>query len=100
MPKAQIAPFKRTLFHGMKGSEVESVQTWLSELNEYYNFYPYHNINPTGYYGTFTMSFVKKFQSFVELPPSGVFDFKTYQFVQARYGNMLHWYAKSAKVSY
>jgi len=92
-----IFPFKRALFQGMKGREVEVLQDWLNELNEYYNFHPGFHINATGKYGLFTKTFVMKFQRFVGLEANGVFCYRTYDLMQWRFYNMIQSMNKAIK---
>lgn len=83
-------PFKRTLYQGMKGREVEVLQMWLEDLNEFYKFRKGKTLKRTGYYGDETRRFVAAFQLFVELsPPDGWYDYKTHDLIQARYANMV-----------
>lgn len=83
-------PFKRMLYKGMKGREVEVLQDWLDNLNDYYQFCKGKSLNPTGYFGQDTKYFVTLFQIFVELyPADGIYDYRTHNMLQWRYYNMM-----------
>jgi len=83
-------PFKRNLYLGMKGREVEVLQMWLEDLNEYYNFVKGKSLPKTGNFGNMTKMFLTRFQLFVELyPADGMYDYRTHDMIQARYSNMI-----------
>jgi peptidoglycan hydrolase-like protein with peptidoglycan-binding domain len=53
--------FSRTLRKGARGSDVKTLQTWLTDLG--------YGIPVTGYFGTMTQKAVKSFQSVHDLHP-------------------------------
>ena len=80
--------FKKNLYKGMKGREVEVLQMWLDELNSYYEFRKGKTLPATGFYGDETRRFVTAFQLFVDLVPAdGMYDCRTHDMLQARYYN-------------
>ena len=91
-------PFKRILHQGMKGREVEVLQMWLDDLNEYYQFYKGKTLPITAFYGDETRRFVTMFQLFVELyPADGWYDYRTHDMIQARYSNYLQSISNTSK---
>ena len=83
-------PFKKTLYQGMKGRDVEVLQMWLDDLNSYYEFRKNKSLSTTGYFGDETRRFVASFQLFVDLAPAdGYYDRRTHEMLQARYYNYI-----------
>jgi peptidoglycan hydrolase-like protein with peptidoglycan-binding domain len=72
----------------MQGLEVQKMQMWLNELNDYYQFNPKQRIPESAFYGDLTIRMVKAFQKFCNLPPSGMYEFKTHEMVEWKYMNM------------
>ena len=90
--------FKKTLYEGMQGREVEVLQMWLDDLNSYYNFYEGKPLKATGYFGKETKRFLTWFQLFVGLyPADGMYDYRTHDMLQARYNNYLDSFYESAQ---
>jgi murein DD-endopeptidase MepM/ murein hydrolase activator NlpD len=57
-----VSSFSRTLRQGVRGQDVKTLQTWLSELG-----YP---VSQTGYFGSATKAAVKRFQETHNLRPA------------------------------
>jgi peptidoglycan hydrolase-like protein with peptidoglycan-binding domain len=73
----------------MNGLEVQKVQMWLNELNDYYQFNPKQILPETGFYGDMTIRMVKAFQKFCNLTSSGLYEEKTHEMVEWKFWNML-----------
>jgi peptidoglycan hydrolase-like protein with peptidoglycan-binding domain len=68
--------FTRTLRKGNSGADVQTLQTWLSDIG--------YGVPTTGYFGTMTRSAVKHFQLAKDLkPPSGTVGRKTASMLMA-----------------
>src|ERR1051326_1412671 len=83
----------------MNGLEVQKVQMWLNELNDYYQFNPKEKLPETAFFGDMTIRMVKAFQKFCNLAPSGMYEEKTHEMVEWKYWNMLDNINKQIKSS-
>lgn len=82
-------PIVLPLTRHMRGLEVEKMQMWLNDLNEYYQFSKTDKeIRERGYYGDQTIRVIKAFQKFCNLPPSGMYEAKTHDLVEWKFMNM------------
>ncbi len=81
-------PFTQSLFMGLRGDEVKRMQEWLNELNDDFKFSP-KELPETGYFGFDTVHFIRDFQKFFALPPTGVYDTKTHDIVEWKFFNLM-----------
>lgn len=82
-------PFKRQLHKGMRGRDVEVMQMWIDEINSFYQFCVCEELPITGYFGDRTQYFIRAFQSFADIKTTGVYDYKTREFLNARYNSYI-----------
>ena len=82
-------PISLPLTRHMRGLEVEKMQMWLNDLNEYYQFNKQEKaIKEYGFYGDQTIRMIKAFQKFWNLPNSGMYEAKTHDLVEWKFMNM------------
>jgi peptidoglycan hydrolase-like protein with peptidoglycan-binding domain len=82
-------PISLPLTRHMRGLEIEKMQMWLNDLNDYYQFNKKDKaIKESGYYSDQTIRMIKEFQKFCNLPPSGMYEAKTHEMVEWKFMNM------------
>ncbi len=73
-------PFKRTLYKGMKGRDVEVMQEWLARVNGF-SEYTKKPIFIHGEFSQFTKWVLEDFQKSQGLKVTGIYDNITYQWL-------------------
>lgn len=94
LPPDMKLPFSRPLFRGMQGPDVKQLQVNLNTLNIYYLFHKNPNgveieLPITGFFGDETIRMLKAFQKFCDLPPSGMYEFRTHDLLEWKNYNRL-----------
>jgi peptidoglycan hydrolase-like protein with peptidoglycan-binding domain len=80
--------FTKSLFMYMRGEEVANMQMTLIGLNEEYNF-SRRALGATGYFGFETVHFVRDFQNYFGLPPTGAYDAQTHNMAETKHYELL-----------
>jgi len=82
-------PIALPLTRHMRGLEVEKMQMWLNDLNDYYQFNKQEKaLKIDKFYGDATIRMIKAFQKFCDLPPSGMYEARTHEMVEWKFMNM------------
>lgn len=80
---------KRVIYRGLQGNDVRDIQELLVDLNDFYNFCPGKNLQPSGYFGDETHRLLKFFQYWVDLLPDGFYEKLTDEALEKSYQNYM-----------
>jgi hypothetical protein len=90
VPSDMKMPFSKTLHYGLRGAEVERLQDWLNEMNEYYNFCKsVKSVKLSGFFDFDTVIMVVAFQGFWGYHQNGIYDLQTHDLMEWKFYNYM-----------
>jgi hypothetical protein len=88
VPANYRKPFSKPLCLGMNGQEVERLQDWLNEMNDYYSFCnDPKQVKLSGIFGDYTLKMVMAFQGFWDYMQTGIYDLQTHDLMEWKFYN-------------
>ena len=80
--------FTKSLFMYMRGEEILDMQNVMIELNHEYKF-SNKKLEATGYFGFDTVHFIRDFQNYCGIPPTGAYDAATHQMAESKWASLM-----------
>ena len=88
VPANYKKPFSKALHFGMNNDEVERLQDWLNEMNDYYSFcQDPKRLALSGIFGDYTLKMVMAFQGFWDYTQTGIYDMQTHDLMEWKFYN-------------